>query len=335
MFNKIYVKFKQKLIENWKFIISLIVLFLVFTIELPYVIYTPGGSIVLNDRITIDGTNETKGEFGMAYVSMVRGSIPFLIASYIIPNWDIKPASTVTYDDGESIHIAVERDKIFLQEANDNAIYVAYTNANKKISVKSVKNVVVYITDEATTGLELFDEIIKMDDLDFENIETLREYLQTKNEDDLITFKIIRNKKEKEVTAKIHKSEDGMLRVGISTVTLYNYDTEPVIKIKTKNSESGASGGLMMSLSIYNQLSEEDIIKGRYIIGTGTISKDGKVGEIGGIKYKLLGAEKKKADIFLCPEENLEEALKVKKDNQLNIEVIGVKTFEEALRILK
>lgn len=101
-----------------------------------------------------------------------------------------------------------------------------------------------------------------------------------------------------------------------------------------KSSESGPSGGLMTALAIYNSLVEEDITKGRYIIGTGTIDKDGNVGEIGGVKYKIIGAVKKDADIFLCPVENLEEALEVKKENDLNIEIKGVKTLEEAINYL-
>ena len=61
---------------------------------------------------------------------------------------------------------------------------------------------------------------------------------------------------------------------------------------------------------------------------------DGKIGSIGGIKYKLLGA--KKADYFLVPDgENYKEALKIKKKNHLKIKLIKVKTFKDALNKLK
>ena len=65
-------------------------------------------------------------------------------------------------------------------------------------------------------------------------------------------------------------------------------------------------------MEIYNQITDNDITNGLKIMGTGTISKDGKVGEIGGVKYKLLGAVKNKADVFICPKENYEEAKKVR-----------------------
>ena len=89
-----------------------------------------------------------------------------------------------------------------------------------------------------------------------------------------------------------------------------------------------------MSLTVYNQLTETDITRGKKIVGTGTIDINGNVGEIGGVKYKLIGAVKNKADIFICPEENYEEAISVAKDKNYDIKIISAKTFDEALEKL-
>ena len=48
-------------------------------------------------------------------------------------------------------------------------------------------------------------------------------------------------------------------------------------------------------LAIYKELIEEDITHGLKIVGTGTIDELGNVGEIDGVKYKILGAVKNKA----------------------------------------
>ena len=58
---------------------------------------------------------------------------------------------------------------------------------------------------------------------------------------------------------------------------------------------------------------------------------DGNVGEIGGIKYKLIGAYKSGANVFICPSDNYDEAIKIKEDKNYNINVIGVSTFDEAI----
>ena len=90
----------------------------------------------------------------------------------------------------------------------------------------------------------------------------------------------------------------------------------------------------MTSLEVYNLITKKDITKGRKVMGTGTIDLNGNVGEIGGIKYKLLGASKNGADIFLCPKENLKEALVVKKKHKIKTKIYGVKTLDEAIAVL-
>ena len=48
--------------------------------------------------------------------------------------------------------------------------------------------------------------------------------------------------------------EDNRKIIGIIITTDYEYDLDPEITIKFKNSESGASGGLMLTLTIYNAI---------------------------------------------------------------------------------
>ena len=91
----------------------------------------------------------------------------------------------------------------------------------------------------------------------------------------------------------------------------------------------------MLSLAIYNAITEEDITKGKTIVGTGTIDILGNVGKIDGVKYKILGAEKNKTDLFICPKDNYDEAMKVKKEHNLNINIISVETFDEAINYLE
>ena len=91
----------------------------------------------------------------------------------------------------------------------------------------------------------------------------------------------------------------------------------------------------MIALSIYNQNIKEDITKGKKVAGTGTIDLEGNVGEIGGIKHKIIGAVKGRAKIFLLPYENYEEAKNVVKENNYNITLVPVKTFKDALNYLE
>ncbi len=63
----------------------------------------------------------------------------------------------------------------------------------------------------------------------------------------------------------------------------------------------------MFSLAIYTQLADPTLRDGRDIAGTGSISREGEVGEIGGIDKKVVSAAQSGADIFFAPNNELTE----------------------------
>lgn len=329
MFNKIYGNIKSFIKENYKGLIVIILIFLIFTIELPYSIYTPGGAVNLNERIEIDTKNKIDGSFNMAYVSMVKGSIPFLLVSKIIPDWDIIKKKDLTIE-GEKMEDMMARERLYLQESIDNAIINAYQKAGQEIKITNKKNSISYISNEAKTDLKIGDNIISVNDKLINSLTELSNIITTLAPNEKVSLKIERNGKEKDCYATTYTSKTGS-KIGISLLTTYDYDVNPEVEFKSKSSEMGSSGGLMMSLTIYNKLVQEDITKGKKIVGTGTIDIDGNVGEIGGVKYKLIGAVKQKAEIFICPKENYQEALEVAKNKKYNIKIISAATFDEVL----
>ena len=268
----------------------------------------------------------------MSYVSLVKGTLPMILLSYVIPNWDLIKSSEITIED-ESVDELLEMEKLYMQSSIDNATILAYQTAEAEINITREVNNIIYISDEAETNLEVYDEILQADGQNITTVDELKEIVNSKKEGDTIIFTVNRNGKERECQAKIYDTSDG-LKVGISFLTTYEYETDPKISVETKASESGSSGGLMLTLAIYNALTPDDITKGRTIVGTGTISLDGTVGAIDGVKYKILGADKNDAEIFLCPMENYEEALRVKEEFDLDIKIHGVATFQEALEYL-
>lgn len=332
MFTKIYEKTKKFIVENYKQLLIIFAIFLLFWIELPYVVYKPGGVINLSKRIEIDNGYDYKGELNMSYVSMMKGNIPFVLLSYVIPNWDLEKSENITYE-GDSVSETLKKDKIQTESAMDNAVIASFKLTNHELEITGYHNKVIYIVKEAETTLKDYDEILSINGAFVTNLEEMQKIVNSYKEGEILNIKVLRNDKEVDATAKVFKVKDS-LKVGASIVTTYDYETNPEVKIKTKSSESGPSGGLMMALSIYNSLTEEDITKGKKIAGTGTIDEFGNVGEIGGVKYKVLGAIKNDMDIFICPEKNYEEALKVLKKEKSNLKIIKVSSLEEAINKL-
>jgi PDZ domain-containing protein len=103
-------------------------------------------------------------------------------------------------------------------------------------------------------------------------------------------------------------------------------------KIAFKVGETGGpSGGLVFSIGLVELLTEQDLLQGRHIAGTGTISQRGVVGPIGGINEKIMSAKKVGATVFFAPVDNAEEISNVPE----GIKVVTVATLAQAINYLK
>ena len=327
MFDKI----KQIIREDLWFIISLIIIFIVFNVKLPYYINMPGGTIKINDRIDCDKCNDINGSLNMLYVSEIVATIPTYLFSYVIPNWDLESIKNQQINN-ETVEEINSRNKLMLDSSIDSAMYVSYKEAGKDIKIKDKRSYVVTVMFD--NNLLIGDEILEVDNNKIEDISDIKKIILGKNVGDSLDFKVKRNNKDINVNVEVREKDNNKI-IGAVIITDYDYEVDPKIDIKFRKSESGASGGLMMALSMYTKISDDDIVRGRKIAGTGTISSDGSVGEIDGIKYKIMGAVRDNMDIVLVPSGNYKEAMQVVKKNKYDIKIVEVKTFKDAINYLK
>lgn len=202
---------------------------------------------------------------------------------------------------------------------NNSNVYIEY-------SFKSIA-VSYYPKD---SQLEMADEIIKVNNISFKDgKEALIKECKKATTGDVIT--VLRNGFEKEIVLKSNLEFGGyyFYEVDYNTIT-------PSVLVKPSTT-GGPSGGLLQALSIYNSLTEFDYTRGKKISGTGTMSVDGKVGAIGGIKQKIFTAYDDAIDIFFCPSENYDDALEAYNslENKERMQLVKVQTLEEALRYLE
>lgn len=334
MINKLYDEIKKTIKENYKLLLVFLCLMLAFTIEFPYYVEAPGGIIAVDERIEIENKNESNGSFNLAYVSEIKATIPTLIYAWINKDWDIIKKEEMAYEN-ETLDDAQYRSHLLLDEANNNAIIVAYQKANKEIVISNEHLYITYVDKEADTNLKIGDEILEVDGIKIINKEQLDSMMLTKEYSGVLNIKVKRNEKEVMCYGKVRNLNNKKV-IGVVLSKTSDIETDPDIKLNFKSSESGPSGGLILALSIYDSLIEKDITNGLKIVGTGTINLDGTVGSIGGIEYKIKGAIKEDADIFLVPDgENFNEAKKVCDEIKCDLELISVKTFDEALEKLQ
>lgn len=334
MFNNFYEKIKNFIKKNIHNLLFFLVLYLVFIHHIGYYITTGGGIMPVGERIKVEDAYQEKGSFNLAYVSQIKGTVATYLLSYIMPNWDRVKSSDYTYDEHESVEDIEFRGNIDLMNSNRFAIKNAYREAKKSYQITDTKLYVYIVDPDSPNAFKVGDKIVQADGVDIHHADQYKEVVSKYKVGDKFKVLVKRKKKLKEIEVTLYEKDHTILS-GIYISSVEEYKTDPKIKIKFKKSESGPSGGLIETLDIYNQLTKKDITKGRIIAGTGEIDDEGNILTIGGVEYKLLGAEKKKADVFLVPKgENYQTCLKMKKKKKLKIKVIGVSTFKEALEKL-
>ncbi len=319
--------------EEYKFIIILCLILFVGLFHLPYNLYVGGGTISLAKRLEVENEYKESGSFNLAYVTSIRATIPSYLLSYVF-NWERENINDAKLDENDNASDMWEREKLYLQEANDSAIISAYNLAGEDINIKKELLKILYVDKDSQTDLKIGDTILSIAGVKLKEFEEIKDILKNYQVGDKINVHYLRNDKEYDGYFVIREIE-GEKKAGLYLIKLFDYETKRYVKLNFKGSEGGPSGGFMTSLAIYNRLTKNDLTKGRKIVGTGTIDSKGNIGEIGGVKYKLSGAVSGKADIFFVPEANYEEAIKVKEEKGYDIDIVMVKTLLDAVNYLE
>ena len=106
--------------------------------------------------------------------------------------------------------------------------------------------------------------------------------------------------------------------------------TDASLKVSLKNT-GGPSGGLIFALGLVELLAPENLVQGRKIAATGTISKSGAVGAIGGVQEKIVAARAVGVELLFISRKNCDEI----SGEVDGLKVIAVSTLEEAYMALK
>lgn len=331
MKNKINLK-KIFTVRNIVYFLVLLLIFLMVVTPVNYYITIGGGAMNLDDDIKISGESVSKGSINATYVNSLKGTVFFYLLSYVVPSFDREKVSDSIYKD-ETVEDALFREKLYFNSSISNATFVAYSKANKKIAVKNSSLYVLYVDSFATTSLKVRDKIISIDGNDVFDNASFKSIINGYNEGAIVNIKVLRDKKlvDTKTTVKLIDNEK---KIGVYILNDYEYDVSPKVEFDFSGKQSGSSGGLMLSLSIYNKLVPNDITKGYKVCGTGTIDKNGNVGEIGGVEYKLRGANRKKCDIFFVPVDNYKEVSDIISKKDYGFKIYKVSTFDEALEVL-
>lgn len=310
---------------------------------LPYYVSKPGMAKELEPIIEVANGYDEKGSFMLTTIRMGKANIYSYAIAKLSKYQVIYPVEDIRRKDESEEEYNV-RQLHMMDGSKSNAIELAYTKANIPVNYKFKGVYVLHIVPNMPAEGKLIpgDRVTKIDEKQFKSMDQFIEYLSEKKSGDQVKVTYVRDGKSNTVTIPVQTfaEEESKVGIGIGLVD----DKEIIVKPKvTIDSEEigGPSAGLMFTLEIYNQLTEIDYTKGYEVAGTGTISKDGTVGRIGGIEQKILAADKAGAEIFFAPNENgakesnYNAAVKTAKDIDTEMKIIPVDTFDDAVDYLK
>lgn len=144
---------------------------------------------------------------------------------------------------------------------------------------------------------------------------------------DTIDVVVTRGGKDVTLRAPV-KNIEGQRSLGLYIQGAYDFPFDVKFGLKDIG---GPSAGGMLALGIIDELTEGSLAGDLHVAGTGTITAEGKVGAIGGIAQKVVGAKAEGASVFLAPAENCGE---LKGRVPQGLDVYSVSTLKEAVATL-
>ena len=324
-------------------------------IKVPYSEMSPGPTVnTLGDHdgepvLQISGrkTYPTTGHLNMTTVRVTSAdynmNLVEAVYGWLAHDSKIVPHDTL-YPNGKTEQQSTQENAEEFSQSQESAKVSALKELG--IPVKSWVIVSTVVKDSPAEGrLHAGDVIKAVDGTAVKEPEDVGKLVTKHKPGDKVVFRIVPAKeqaaaekknatatKTRNITVTTTTSDDsGKKRaiVGISAGTDHTFPFTIDIKLADVG---GPSAGLMFALGIYDKLTPGNLTGGKFVAGTGTIDDDGKVGPIGGIDMKTVGARNKGAQYFLTPKDNCAEAAK---DTPDGLRLVKVDTLDDAMKALK
>jgi Lon-like protease len=299
-------------------VLSIALAAIVALLPAPYAVYSPGPATnVLGDvgsvpLIRIEGQPSyrptSRGTLDMTTVAVSGGpghevNLGEVLQAWVSPSRAVIPVEQV-FPPGQSQQETEKENAAEMSESQQSATAAGLRELGETVP-ESVTIVEVSKGVPAAKVLKAGDVVVRLQGAKVEDANGLRETIQALEPGDTVTLTVRRDGQLVDVTTTTTSSEGRtVLGVGISP----SYDFPVDVKFATKD-VGGPSAGMMFALGIYDLLTPGDLTGGARIAGTGTIDGAGKVGPIGGIAQKLVGAKEAGAQWFLAPASNCDEVV--------------------------
>ena len=322
-----------------------------FALPLQQYIEQPGSAESLKPFVTVDGKHDQKKGSYMLVTVGIRRATPFswLLAQTNDFQETVSRQDLMGSADSETYNQIQE---YYMANSINNAITQAYRAADATYHVDYLGMYVMSVLDNSSLQgqVKVGDTITAVDGQHFKNNQGFIDYIGKQKLGQQVKVSYLRGSKAHTSTAKLIKLR-GTDRIGLGITLTDRTKVTTKIPVKIDAGDiGGPSAGMMFSLQVYEQLTGNQLRRGRKIAGTGTIAADGTVGAIGGIDKKVVAADRAGATIFFAPNDPVTKAIKKVDPDYLNnyqtakraakkintkMKIVPVKKFSDVLAYLE
>jgi Lon-like protease len=308
---------------------------LLAVVTVPFVSLGPGptfdtlGEYDGKQIVHIEGTqtHPTSGHLNMTTVSQ-RDDLTLgeALTLWLSGEEQLVPRDLI-YPPGKSRDEVDKANNADFKQSEDSAAYAALGYLKYPSAVTIAK-----ITDSSPSAgkLKTGDAIDMVDGTPVANVEQFTTLLKNTKPGQVVTIDY-RRKNEPAGVAQITLGTNKDRDYGFLGVSVLDAPWAPFVVDFNLANIGGPSAGLMFSLAVVDKLTNGELAGSMFVAGTGTISVDGKVGQIGGITHKMVAARAAGATVFLVPAKNCYEAAS---DNPSGLRLVKVETLGQAVDAL-
>ena len=331
---------------GWSFIlVAMLVTIVVALVPSPYVIEQPGpvfdtlgdvevaGKTVPLIDIADTETYPTAGSLNMLTVSINGNRDNRLNWFQVASAWFDSSKAVVPLDNvypaGVTVEQSNEQSKIDMQNSQQEAVAAALTQLGYDFTT-SLEIVNVSDGKPADGVIEAGDTIVSVNGETFTDVTGLKSTIAANGVDTPASVVISRDDVEQTVslTPVMSGGANSTPILGITVQGDFVFPIDVTIQLEKVG---GPSAGQMFALGIIDKLTPGELTGGKDFAGTGTITGDGTVGAIGGIRQKMYGAVRAGADYFLAPADNCDEVVGHIPDG---LDVFAVADLDDSLAVL-
>jgi len=306
------------------------------SVPMPFVEYVPGGATEIAPLVTVEGTatTELSGDTALLTVRLVRQPAAQTVVAWLDPDRDLIPTARV-FPQGVDRQVYLARERERFSRQFDVAAAVGAAAAGVEVEVLT-EVVIVEVVDGAPAAglLAPGDVVTALNGVAVASGADLAERIRAERPGTTVTLTLVHQgvQRDQPVTLGVLDGT-GEARLGVLVQTAvddlilpFDVTLSPEVRI------GGPSAGLMVGLTVYDLLAEEDLLRGRSVAGTGTLDVDGTVGPVGGVPQKVEAAIDAGYEVLFVPTPAAEAARTAAGGR---ISIVPVRTLDEALRSLR